>query len=332
MLFLILSQTQIEVEEEVRAKKTRFYNIDGILGLWASERQYYRGELGIQMQFDMGFYGRFSIISFSSLFPTLKEAYVELSPVKYLYIRGGMGAPFWGNGMLLGDYLGGNAFFEVSYGKEVWFNLLAVNTPNNFFGGLRFGFDWNFLGFQAYGTADTTKNLYFGSALDLDHTLFYLKLEGVLDNSYNYGTYISSELKLGKFRFGFHGFGTSKDYKRILGQGIVFDEEFSPFMGFSNYLTYTQSPTYQVPWTDISGKMGGFFRLGFLHSINEDWYFKPSFDFGLYRDGDTTKPFVDGNIRFDWTEVIYLGFSAGALLDRKPLARVSLFLVSTYNF
>jgi len=337
----------MEVEEEIRAKRTKFYNIDGILGLWASERQYYRGEFGMQMQFDIGFYGRFSIISFSSFFPNLKdsiisfsrfssffpnlkEAYIEISPAKYLYLRGGIGAPFWGNGILLGDYIGGNPFLEFVYGKDVWFNLLLVNTQYKAFGGLRFGFDWNIFGFQAYGIADTTRNLFFGSALDLDHTLFYLKIEGALDSSYNFGTYLSSALKLGKFRLGIHGFGTSKGYIRLVGQGITFDEEFSPFMGFSNYLTYTQVDA--VPWTDISDKKGGFFRIGFIHTLNEDWMFKPSFDFGIYQEKDTIKPFIDANLRFDWTEVIYLGVSAGSLIDKKPLARASIFLVSIYNF
>ncbi len=332
MLYFFLSQVQIEFEEEIRAKKTRFYNIDGILGLWASEKQYYRGELGIQMQFDIGFYGRLSIISFSSVYPTLKESYIEISPARYLYLRGGIGAPFWGNGLILGDYLGGNPFLEVAYGKDVWFNVLVVNASNDAFGGLRFGFDWQILGFQSYGIVDTSNNIYFGSALDLDHSLFYLKIEGALDNSYNYGLYVSSALNLAKMRFGLHGFSTSEKYKRLLGQGIVFDEEFSPFMGFSTYLTYTQFPSYEFPWTDISGKMGGFLRIGFPYKINEDWTFKPSIDFGTYSENGSRKTFIDGNVRFDWTEAMYMGFSVGTLLDKRPLARASIFLVGIYNF
>ncbi|MEO0139231.1 MAG: hypothetical protein ABIL16_04930 [candidate division WOR-3 bacterium] len=338
VIFLIAQSQGIELEEEVKAKRTKFYTLDGQIGLWASDKQYYRGELGIQMQYDLGIYGRLSFISFDRFYgfalPSLKEAFVELSFDNSLDIKGGLGALFWGNGLLLGDYLGGNPFVEVSYGKSVWFGFLIANTPYTAFGGLRVAFDIKQFGFEFYGIADTGKTPYGGLVFEMDYPFWYLSLEGVASRDTAFGIYLTNTFNFGRFRFGINGFSTTKNYQRIVGQGLVFDRDWSPFMGFSTHLTYT-SPS--IPWTYISGRSGEFIRLSFLYPINEDWTFKPSFDLGMYQTIPLSiekhnYPFADAHIRFDWTENMYMGLSAGALIDSTVYWRVAGYVSSTFGF
>ncbi len=337
MLVIVLSQP-MQVEEEVKATRTRFYTVDGYLGFWASDNQFYRSEIGFQLQHDLGVYGRFSVISFNKYrgftVPSVKEAFVEFAFGNSLDIKGGIGPLFWENGLVLGDYIGGNPFVEVSYGRTLWFDLLVSNTINHLFGGLRVALDMSGNGMTAYGIYDSSKVAYGGLSVYSDMDPFSLKLEGVGTNKKEGAVYLSTNLNLGRISIGLHGFSATDKYNRIVAQGLRFDDERSPFMGFSTYLTYNYDT---IPWTDISNRSGEFIRIAFMWPLNEDWKLKPSFDFGMYQSApmDVAKRnsyFVDGHLRFDWTESIYMGLSAGAMIDSTFNWRAAIYIVNIFGF
>ncbi len=340
MLLLTLLSQELELEEEIKATRTRFYNIDGNIGFWASDNQYYRGELGVQMQFDIGVYGRFSIISFDRFYPyvspyvRLKESFIEFAFANSLDIRGGLGPLYWENGLTFGDYLGGIPFLGISYGRNVWLDFVLALPFDKMVSGLRASLDFGIFSLTGYGIYDTSGTVYGGISSNLNFGIFDFNAEGVGTNERDGAIYLSTDLEIGRFSMGLHGFSTTEGYERIVGQGIVFDEERSGFFGFSTYLTYSM---YEIPWTNITGRSGEFLRLSLLWPINEDWIAKPYLDMGMYQEKPLdmqkrNRYFADANIRLDWAETIYLGASGGIYLNEKVDWKVAVYAVSTFSF
>ena len=345
MLWIVLAQNgdaDFGIVEEVRGKRAKFYNLEGVMGVWwGKDRQYYRGDLTFQMQYDEGFYGRFSLVSFNEYvsLPSVgvKELYVEKVFDNGLDIKFGLGSLYWENGVLFGDYLGGNPFLDVFFGKSVWIDLLLYKVETNLGAGLRGAVDLGNFGITLYGVYDTTRVGYAGLSLSVDVPFWTLSLEATGSQvSGNYeGAYIASTfVRPGRWFAGLMAYSFSPGFRRVVAQGLDLDPDRSPFFGVSTPLTYDMP---SIPWTNPQNTSAEVLRFGFNHSLNEDWTIVPMFDFGAYQsaalDMKRNSILTDIHVRFNWTDTYYVGVSAGTLITSgSPSWGFALYSVKSFSF
>ncbi|NPB02965.1 MAG: hypothetical protein GXO39_00930 [Thermotogae bacterium] len=328
MLWILFTQVidneaDFGIVEDVKGKKAKFYNLEGILGVWwGYERLYYRGEGAFQMQFDEGFYGRLSVISFDEyyFFPTvrLKELYVEKLYDNGLDVKFGLGPIFWENGVVFGDYLGGNPFLSVFFGKEIWGEMLLYKITDNMGVALRGALDLGNFTVGVYGIYDTVGLGYVGTSLNLDLPFLAFSLEATAqryNDDYNGAFMLHTFVRPSSWFIGLLAYSFTPNFKRMIAQGLELDPNNSPFFGVSTYLTYT---TPGIPWTYPQNTSAQVLRFGFEKPLNEDWNFKPFFDVGAYQSEalnmGTSGWLADVHLRFDWTDTYYTGFSGGVFL------------------
>jgi len=346
-LWFIFAQAEggdFGIVEEVVGKKAKFYNLEGILGVWwGKDRAYYRGEAALQMQYDEGFYGRLSVISFNDydlLSPSvrIKELYVEKAYDNGLDVKFGLGPLFWENGVVFGDYLGGNPFLEIFYGREIWVNLLLYKVLGNLGVGFRTAVDMGNFALTLYGIYDTTRLGYLGTSLNLELPFLRLSLEATgmrMDENYE-GAYIfHTYFEGGRWFVGLLSHSFSRRFVRLRAQGLTLDPERSPFFGVSTPITYSFRG---IPWTYPQNTSSQLLRFGFNHKLNEDWVMMPMFDVGLFqspaldlKNGNSL--FADGHLVFRWTDTYFAGLSFGALMDDdSPKWSVALYSVKNFSF
>ncbi len=348
MLWIVLAQNgdaDFGIVEEVRGKRAKFYNLEGVMGVWwGKERQYYRGDLAFQMQYDEGFYGRFSLVSFNEYPPLwsvgVKELYVEKVFDNGFDVKFGLGAIYWENGLLFGDYIGGNPFLDVFFGKSVWVDLLAYRVDRNLGAGVRGAVDLGNFGFTVYGvynTYDTLRTGYIGisTGVDVPFLTFSLEATGEKDSTDYEGAYILyAFLRPGMWFAGLMSYSFTEGFDRIVAQGLDLDPDRSPFFGVSTPLTYDMPG---IPWTNPQNTSAEVLRFGFNYSLNEDWTVVPMFDLGTYQsvamDIKHNSLMADFHLRLNWTDTYYVGFSAGTILtDSIPNWGFALYSVKTFSF
>ena len=351
MVFLVSQgeEADFSIVEEVRGEKLRVYTLEGVMGLWWSKQNtYYRGDLTFQMQYDEGFYGRFTVVAFDRFsqlpVPLIKEAQVEKVFENGLDFRLGLGTIYWGNGLVFGDYLGGNPFLDVSWGKSVWLNLLLYKVPHSFGGGLKAGVDLSDLSFVFYGVYDSLlsggSEMYAGLVLDYQSPFWGLSLEAVGskpkgEETENRGAFLlKTYVNPGGWFVGVMGYSAGDGFRRVAAQGLDLDPDRSPFFGVSVYKTYSQMG---IPWSDIARTSAEVLRFGFERRLGEDWKLTPMFDIGLVQSVPLSLKhsdyFADFHLRFDWTDTFFMGTSAGVLYEEDtPLWDVSLYFVKNFSF
>ncbi len=331
------------IVEEVKGKRAKFYALEGIMGLWwGKDRQYYRGDLAFQMQYDEGFYGRFSLVSFNeyALPPSVgvKELYVEKAFDNGLDVKFGLGPIYWENGVLFGDYVGGNPFFEVFFGKEIWIDLLLYRVNSSLGAGLRSAFDLGNFGLTVYGVYDTTRAGYVGLSVGLDLPFWTLSLEatGEKDSSGYEGAYLLyTFVRPGRWFVGLMSYSFTSGFDRITAQGLDLDPDRSPFFGVSTPLTYNMPG---IPWSNPQNTSAEVLRFGFTHVLNEDWKMTPIFDLGAYQSvamdlKNNNSLLADVHLRFDWTDTYYVGLSAGAVVQDTTFSwGVAAYTVKNFSF